>query len=313
VSGHDPNFTSKFWTELFRLAGVKLNLSSAFHSQSDGQSEVTNKIIVMYLHCLTGDRPRQWLRLLPWAEYCLNTLFQTSLKTTPFKVVYGRDPLVLRFYTDGESRLPVVQQLLYDRDEFLAEVMDSLEQAQQYRKLHYDRKHREVEFIVGPWVWLRLLHRPIASLQVQGRGKLGPRYFGPYQILQCVGTVAYRVQVPANARLHDVFHVGLLKPYHGDPPEALPALPSTMHGRACLEPEKLLKARVCRGIHELLVQWKGAAAVEASWMPLADFQKTYPDHQLEDELTRKGGKEMSVGASLIGTGVLHKGHQRHPT
>jgi hypothetical protein len=120
VSGHDPNFTSKFWTELFRLAGVKLNLSSAFHSQSDGQSEVTNKIIVMYLHCLTGDRPRQWLRLLPWAEYCLNTLFQTSLKTTPFKVVYGRDPLVLRFYTDGESRLPVVQQLLYDRDEFLA-------------------------------------------------------------------------------------------------------------------------------------------------------------------------------------------------
>jgi hypothetical protein len=193
VSDRDPIFTSKFWTELFRLAGVKLNLSSTFHPQSDGQSEVTNKIIVMYFRCLTGDRPRQWLRWLPWAEYCFNTSFQTSLKTTPFKVVYGRDPPVLRSYTDGESRLLAVQHLLYERDEFLAEVRDRLEQAQQYHKLHYDRKHREVEFTVGQWVWLRLLHRPITSMQVQGRGKLGPRYFGPYQILQRVGTVAYRL------------------------------------------------------------------------------------------------------------------------
>lgn len=70
VSDRDPVFTSNFWKELFSLAGVKLNLTTAFHPQADGQSDATNKIITMYLRCLTGDRPRQWLSWLPWAEFC---------------------------------------------------------------------------------------------------------------------------------------------------------------------------------------------------------------------------------------------------
>jgi hypothetical protein len=84
VTDRDPVFTSNFWSELFRLAGVKLHMSSAFHPQTDGQSEVTNRTIVMYLRCLAGDRPRSWLQWLPWAEYCFNTSYQTSLKATPF-------------------------------------------------------------------------------------------------------------------------------------------------------------------------------------------------------------------------------------
>jgi len=70
VSDRDPVFTSDFWKELFNLTGVRLQFTSAFHPQSDGQSEATNKIIAMYLRCLTGDRPRQWVRWLPWAEFC---------------------------------------------------------------------------------------------------------------------------------------------------------------------------------------------------------------------------------------------------
>jgi transposase InsO family protein len=75
VSDHDPVFTSKFWTELFKLSGVKLQLTSTFHPQSDGQGEAVNKVITMYLCCLVGDRPRQWLKWLPWAENCYNTAF----------------------------------------------------------------------------------------------------------------------------------------------------------------------------------------------------------------------------------------------
>jgi transposase InsO family protein len=71
VSDRDPVFTSEFWRELFRLAGVKLQMTTAFHPQGDGQSEATNKIISMYLRCLTGDRPRHWLEWLLWAEFAI--------------------------------------------------------------------------------------------------------------------------------------------------------------------------------------------------------------------------------------------------
>jgi len=171
VSDRDPVFTSEFWRELFRLAGVKLQMTSAFHPQSDGQSEATNKIIAMYLKCLTGDRPRQWLEWLPWAEFCYNSSYQQSIKTSPFELVYGRPPPSIRSYVPGDARLPVVEKAMKDRDEFLSEVRDRLEQAQQQHKAACDRYHRELQFSPGDWVWLRLLHRPVASLQVTGQGR----------------------------------------------------------------------------------------------------------------------------------------------
>jgi hypothetical protein len=92
VSDRDPVFTSAVWRELFRLRGTQLRTSSAFHPQTDQQSEVTNRIITVYLRCLVGDWPRSWLCWLPWAEYCCNTSYQTALRATPFEVVYGRPP-----------------------------------------------------------------------------------------------------------------------------------------------------------------------------------------------------------------------------
>jgi hypothetical protein len=84
VSDRDPIFTNAIWQELFRLCGTQLWLSSAFHPQTDGQSEVTNRIITVYLCCLAGGRPKSWLQWLPWVEYCYNTSYQTMLKATPF-------------------------------------------------------------------------------------------------------------------------------------------------------------------------------------------------------------------------------------
>jgi hypothetical protein len=110
VSDQDPVFTSEFWMELFTMIGVKLHLFSAFHPQSDGQSEAVNKVISMYLHCLVGDRPRQWLQWQLWAEFCYNTSFHLLLRATPFQVVYGRAPPSLRAYMPGEARLPAVHQ-----------------------------------------------------------------------------------------------------------------------------------------------------------------------------------------------------------
>ncbi|WVZ96354.1 hypothetical protein U9M48_042006 [Paspalum notatum var. saurae] len=288
VSDRDPVFTSTFWRELFELSGTKLNMSSAFHPQSDGQSKATNKIITMYLRCLTGDRPRQWIQWLPWAEFCYNSSFQASLGTSPFKVVYGRDPPTLQQYNGSSARLPAVDQQLRDRDEFLMEIRDRSEQAQQYQKNQHDRRHREVVFSPGQWVWLRLLHRPAASLDVRGRSKLGPRFYGPFKVLERIGEVAYRLLLPAGARLHNVFHVGLLKPYKGEEPQETPELPPIQHGR-------VLRGRLARGMSEVLVQWQGQSAAEAAWVPLAEFKQRYPSFQLEDELIVQAGRDVMHG------------------
>ena len=145
----------------------------------------------MYLRCITGDRPRAWLEWLPWAEYCYNTAFHSALRSTPFQVVYGRSPPALLPYEPSLSRTATVDTLLQDQDAFLADVRDRLLQAQSYAKRYYDAHHRPLEFDVGPWVWLRLLHRPAQTLAPGARGKLGPRYAGPFQVLERVGDVAY--------------------------------------------------------------------------------------------------------------------------
>lgn len=118
-----------------------------------------------------------------------------------------------------------------------------------------------------------LLHQPIASLAVRGRGKLGPKFYGPYQIIECISSVAYRRCLPPGAHLHDVFHVGLWKPFTGVPPEVVPSLPPTHHGQVCLQLETVSQSRLAHGLREVLVQWKNK--------PVANFQ-------LEDELLLRG-------------------------
>jgi len=92
--------------------GTKLHMTTAFYPHSDGQSESANRVIVMYLWCLTGDRPRQWVRWLPWAEYLFNTAFQFSLRNTPFRMMYGRDPPSLRSYELGDTRVQAVAKVM---------------------------------------------------------------------------------------------------------------------------------------------------------------------------------------------------------
>jgi hypothetical protein len=130
VFNRDPVFTSTFWQELMRLMGAKLHMMTPFHPQSNGQPEAANRVIVMYVCCFIDDRPCQWLHWLPWAEYVYNTAYQSSLQHMPFHVVYGHDPLTIRSYEPGETRMAAVAKNMADRDEFLADVRYQLEQAQ---------------------------------------------------------------------------------------------------------------------------------------------------------------------------------------
>jgi hypothetical protein len=295
VSDRDPVFTSVFWTELMRLTGTKLFMSSAFHPQTDGQTEAANRVIVMYLRCFTGDRPRQWLRWLPWAEYTYNTAYQSSLHETPFRVVYGRDPLTIRSYEPGETRVDAVAQEMEDRTAFLDDVRYRLEQAQAVQKRVYDQHHRPVAYQVGDWALLRLRQRPAASLPRTTTGKLKPRFVGTYRVEEVINAVAVRLQLPQGACLHDVFHVGVLKKFVGTPLATPPALPPTHNGAVVPAPDKITAARVARGVRQVLVQWKDEPAASASWEDFDDFRARFPTFQLEDELVFDGGRDVMYG------------------
>jgi hypothetical protein len=264
VSDRDSTFTSNFWDELMRLSGTKLQMTTAFHPQSDGQLESANKVIIMCLRCLTGDRPRDWLHWLPWAEYIFNTAFLSSLCDTPFCTVYGRDPPSLRTYAHGDSWVPAVARTLEERTEFLEDIQHRLEQAQAVQKRHYDRLHREVTFQAGDWVLLRLRQRPTASMPQASAGKLKPCFYGPYSVVELINDIAVRLALPPQAHLHDVFHVGLLTKFHGTPPQEPPALPPVRHGSIVPEPERAVKSRLARGVRQVLIQWKGASPASST-------------------------------------------------
>ncbi|WVZ84441.1 hypothetical protein U9M48_031473 [Paspalum notatum var. saurae] len=292
VSDRDPVFTSSFWRELMRLMGTKLHMSSAFHPQSDGQTEAANRVIVMYLRCFTGDCPRQWLRWLPWAEYIYNMAHQSSLRDTPFRVVYGREPPSIRSYEPGETRVEAVAQEMEAREAFLADVRYRLEQAQAVQKHHYDKSHRLVTYQVGDWALLRLRQRAAASLPRTVTGKLKPRYVSPYRVSELINDVAVRLELPPGAHLHDVFHVGVLKKFVGAPPESPPVLPPILDGAVVPDPARVVRARLARGVRQVLVQWRGEPAASATWENYDDFRAQHPAFQLEDELVFEEGRDV---------------------
>ena len=132
---------SLFWKKLFRKAGTQLKMSTAYHPQTDGQIEVTNRCLEAYFWCLTGTKPKQWPNHLAWAEFWFNTNFNISAKMSPFKALYGQEPPLLVKGADIPSKLEEVNQLSKDRDELLQELRNNLLKAQDQMRRSAN-KHR---------------------------------------------------------------------------------------------------------------------------------------------------------------------------
>ncbi|KAL4028780.1 hypothetical protein IC575_011991 [Cucumis melo] len=129
VSDRDKVFLSHFWKELFRLAGTKLNRSSSYHPQSDGQTEVANKSVETYLRCFYGERPHEWSQWIHWTKYWYNTTYHSSIEITPFQAVYGCLPPPLVYYGDMETPNSTLDQQLKDRDIALGALKEHLKLA----------------------------------------------------------------------------------------------------------------------------------------------------------------------------------------
>ena len=119
VSDRDPVFISTFWSQLFQLLGTQLAHSSAYHPQSDGQTERLNQCLENFLRCVTADKPKQWARWLPMAEWWYNTTFHSSLQLTPFEAFYGYKPPQLGIPQEPKSCDFEVEQFLEERKKML--------------------------------------------------------------------------------------------------------------------------------------------------------------------------------------------------
>jgi hypothetical protein len=200
VSDRDPIFTGHFWTELFSCLGTQLAHSSSYHPQSDGQTEIVNKCLEGYLRCFVSDKQAQWFKWLPLAEWWYNTSFHTATKMTPFMALYGYHPPSITSSLKEKSKVQAVEDHIENQQQVLQILKDNLTMAQNRMKQQADQHRSERIFEVGDWVFLRLQpYKQMSLKQAKKDNKLSPKYYGPYKVLQKIGTMAYKLELPASS------------------------------------------------------------------------------------------------------------------
>nr|KYP48073.1 Transposon Ty3-G Gag-Pol polyprotein [Cajanus cajan] len=217
ISDRDPRFTSRFWQSLHQALGTKLKLSSAYHPQTDGQSERTIQSLEDLLRACVLDHLGNWEEVLSLVEFTYNNRFHASIGMAPFEALYGkrcRTPLC--WYQDGET-VVVGPELILQTTEKVKMIQERMKTAQSRQKSYADKRRKPLEFVEGEHVFLKVTPISGVGRALKAR-KLTPRFVGPYQIIQRVGSVAYRLALPPSlSNLHDVFHVSQLRKYVHDP------------------------------------------------------------------------------------------------
>ncbi|KAH9750407.1 hypothetical protein KPL71_013871 [Citrus sinensis] len=284
---------SNFWQKLFDLSGTQLRHSTAYHPQTDGQSEVVNRGLEQYLRAFSQDKPQTWSSFLGWAEFCYNTSYHSSLRMTPFQALYGRFPPTIPSYSRGSTSIQALEDMLIERDAMLCSLKENLRQAQHRMAQKANLHRRETQLQVGDKVLVHLQPYRQTSVAKRSSHKLARRYYGPFTVVERIGPVAYKLELPTNCRIHPVFHISLLKPYVGNspidvyslPPGSVDNKPLSSPIAVCAE-RKIL--RQGKETPQILVQWSDSSPENSSWEDFEEFRKLYPALHLEDKVSFQG-------------------------
>ncbi|GJW32097.1 reverse transcriptase domain-containing protein [Tanacetum coccineum] len=211
ISDRDSHCTSRVWQSLHKSLGTQLNLSTAYHPQTDGQSKRTIQTLEDMLRACVIDFRNGWDRHLPLVEFLYNNSYHTSIKAAPFEALYGRKCHLPVCWTKvGEVQL-TGPEIIHETKEKIFKIRDRMQAARDRQKSYADKRRRPLEFEVGDKVMLKVAPWK-GVMRFRKRGKLNPRYIRPFRIIERIGPVAYHFELPQElSRVHNVFHVYNLK------------------------------------------------------------------------------------------------------
>ncbi|WVZ89241.1 LOW QUALITY PROTEIN: hypothetical protein U9M48_035667 [Paspalum notatum var. saurae] len=272
-------FTSRFWEQLHNSLDTKLRFSTAYHPQTDGQTERTNQILEDMLRACAIQYGTSWDKCLPYAEFSYNNSYQASLKKSPFETLYGKRCRTPLFWNQTCEKLVFGPDIVQDAEQQLRIVQENLRVAQSRQRSYADGRRRDLSFKVDDHVYLKV--SPMRGIcRFNMKGKLTPRYIRPFKILEKKGEVAYRLKLPPSlSRVHDVFHLKkcLRVPEEQAPLEGLEVqedLTYTEHLVKILDTSERntrnKKIKMCR------VQWSHHTEAEATWEREDELKTAYP-------------------------------------
>ncbi|KAJ9558183.1 hypothetical protein OSB04_012797 [Centaurea solstitialis] len=282
VSDRDARFTSTFWQSFQREMGTRVNLSTAYHPQTDGQSERTIQTLEDMLRACVLDFGGSWEDHLPLIEFAYNNSYHSSIEAAPYEILYGRKCRTPLCWNEvGEKQLagPEVVQITSDK---INQVRERLKTARDRQKSYADKRRKDIEFQVGDQVMLKVSPWK-GVIRFGKKGKLSPRYVGPFRITERIGAVAYKLELPVElGGVHNTFHVSNLRKCLADPETAIPLQDIEVDQKLNFVEEPVAvtdrKIRKLRNKEIVLVkiQWKFHKGQEATWEAESEMRAKYP-------------------------------------
>ena len=290
ISNRDPQFTSRFKKGLMKELGVKLNLSTTFPPQIDGQSERTIQTLEDMLRSCVLQFKGHWSKYLPLAEFTYNNSYHSSIEMSLYEALYGkqcRTPLCWNETSERKLLGPEIVQMTVDK---VNVIRARLKAAQDRQKSYADKRRKDLEFEVEDRVFLKLSPWK-GVVRLEKRGKLSPRYIGPFEIVERIGPVAYRLDLPEElSRVHNVFHISMLCKYISDPSHVLETPEIELRDDLPYEeqPVQILgreeKELRNKTISVVKVLWRNHLVEVATWEREDQMQSQYP-HLFHDACT----------------------------
>ncbi|GJS15478.1 hypothetical protein Tco_0409950 [Tanacetum coccineum] len=282
ICDRDPRFASNFWKSLQKALGTSLDMSTAYHPQTNGQSERTIQTLEDMLRACVINFGNGWVKHLPLVKFSYNNSYHASIKAAPFETLYGRKCRSPVCWAEvGQVQL-TGPELVQETTERIIQIKQRIQTARDRQKSYADLKRKPMEFQVGDKVMLKV--SPWKGVVRFGkRGKLNPRYVGPFKVLKKVGAVAYKLELPQElSRVHNTFHVSNLKKCYSDDPLVVPLEGLQVDDKLHFveEPVEIMDREVKQlrrsRVPIVKVRWNSRRGPEFTWEREDQFRKKYP-------------------------------------